>query len=471
MTSVVLDNVRVDFPIYGAERSLRSALLKRATGGVIQREGKHDERVVIRALSEISMALGEGDRLGLIGHNGSGKSTLLRVIAGIYEPVEGQVFVQGTVTPLFDMMPGLDPEDNGYENIVTAGLLFGLSRDEIEKKIPEVEEFSELGEYLSLPVRTYSTGMVMRLGFALTTSLDPGVLLLDEGIGTGDARFVDRAIERMRQFIGRSRIVVLASHSAPLLHSVCNKAALLHAGRLLEIGPVADIWSKYENIVHGVTKPLTSGPPSAEGDKSQPAEQVTEAPWHQASFIANPATKHELGGYGDEWAECIGASIEDMDGSLCERPHIHLPFKLSLQYRILKDSPYPMVPSFQIYNDDTGQQILITHPAHAGPTSAGNYQACCVVDPFVLNVGRYSVMALMSSYELKTPNHFVAPDALRFEVIELPGVDPRRHGWTQPLPAATRIRLHWDVMPTLPQAEIAMCCSEVGLSRAEAETP
>src|SRR6516225_6387069 len=117
MTSVVLETVRVDFPIYGADRSLRSALLKRATGGVIQREGKHDERVVIRALSEISMALGEGDRLGLIGHN-------------------------------------------GYENIVTAGLLFGLSRDEIEKKIPEVEEFSELGEYLSLPVRTYSTGMV-----------------------------------------------------------------------------------------------------------------------------------------------------------------------------------------------------------------------------------------------------------------------------------------------------------------------
>jgi ABC-type polysaccharide/polyol phosphate transport system ATPase subunit len=242
------------------------------------------------------MTLSEGDRLGLIGHNGSGKSTLLKVIAGIYEPVEGRVSVEGRVTPLFDTMPGLDPEDNGYENIVTAGLLFGLSRDEIEKKIPDIEKFSELGEYLSLPVRTYSAGMVMRLGFALATSLDPGILLLDEAIGTGDARFVDRAIERMHQFIGRSRIVVLASHAAPLLHSICNKAALLHAGHLLEIGPVADIWSKYEEIVHGVTKLLTSGPISAEADKSQPAEQ--KVPWHQASFIANPAAKQET--------QCIG---------------------------------------------------------------------------------------------------------------------------------------------------------------------
>jgi ABC-type polysaccharide/polyol phosphate transport system ATPase subunit len=196
------------------------------------------------------MILGEGDRLGLIGHNGSGKSTLLKVIAGIYEPVEGRVLVEGRVTPLFEMMPGLDPEDNGYENIITAGLLFGLSRDEIEKKIPEIEEFSELGEYLSLPVRTYSAGMVMRLGFALTTSLDPGVLLLDEGFGAGDAHFMERAIERMHQFVGRSRIMILATHAASLLHSICNKAALLHAGRLLEIGPVADICNKYDEIVH-----------------------------------------------------------------------------------------------------------------------------------------------------------------------------------------------------------------------------
>src|SRR5580704_14024463 len=127
MASVVLENVRIDFPIYGAERSLRSAMFKRATGGAIQRQGKNHDRVTIRALTDVSITLREGDRLGLIGHNGSGKSTLLKVVAGIYCPIEGRIEVQGRVTPLFDMMPGLDPEDNGYENIITAGLLIGMS--------------------------------------------------------------------------------------------------------------------------------------------------------------------------------------------------------------------------------------------------------------------------------------------------------------------------------------------------------
>src|ERR1700688_3235678 len=197
MAAMVLENVGVDFPIYGTQRNLRTALFERATGGLIQHEGKNHERVVVKALVDVSMKLEEGDRLALIGHNGSGKSTLLKVMAGIYEPIAGRVLVEGRVTPLFDMMPGLDPEDSGYENIVTSGLLLGLSRDEIESKIPDVEEFCELGEYLALPVRTYSTGMMMRLGFALVTSLDPGVLLMDEGIGAGDARFAERAQRRL----------------------------------------------------------------------------------------------------------------------------------------------------------------------------------------------------------------------------------------------------------------------------------
>ena len=163
MAKVILENVRVDFPIYGAQqRSLRTAIVQRATGGLIHREGRHKERVIVRALSDVSLRLEEGDRLGLIGHNGSGKSTLLKVIAGIYEPIAGTRIVEGRVTPLFDMMPGLDPEDTGYENILTSGMLLGMSRDQVESKIPEIEEFSELGEYLALPMRTYSAGMTMR---------------------------------------------------------------------------------------------------------------------------------------------------------------------------------------------------------------------------------------------------------------------------------------------------------------------
>jgi ABC-type polysaccharide/polyol phosphate transport system ATPase subunit len=251
MAKVVLENVRVDFPIYGAQRSLRTALVQRATGGLIQREGKNQERVVVRALTDLSLRLEEGDRLGLIGHNGSGKSTLLKVIAGIYEPIQGRVIVEGRVTPLFDMMPGLDLEDTGYENLLTAGMLLGLSRDQIAKIIPEIEKFCELGEYLTLPVRTYSDGMRARLGFALATALEPGVLLMDEGIGAGDLSFTEKAAERMNGFMARSRVIVLASHSDEMIRSMCNSAALMQEGRILAIGPVEEVLDKYHCIVHG----------------------------------------------------------------------------------------------------------------------------------------------------------------------------------------------------------------------------
>jgi ABC-type polysaccharide/polyol phosphate transport system ATPase subunit len=251
MARVVLENIRVDFPIYGfQQRSLRTAIIRRATGGLIRREGRNKERILVRALNDVSLRLEEGDRLGLVGRNGSGKSTLLKVIAGIYEPIAGTREVEGRITPLFDMMPGLDPDDSGYENVFTSGMLLGMSRDQVESKIPEIEEFCELGEYLALPVRSYSAGMAMRLGFALVTALEPSVLLMDEGLSVGDLNFTERAAKRMDEFIGRSRIIVLASHSESLIKSMCNKAALLHEGQLIALGPVDNIYEQYEAMAH-----------------------------------------------------------------------------------------------------------------------------------------------------------------------------------------------------------------------------
>ncbi len=269
MAKIVLDNVSVDFPIYGAhQRSLRSTLARRATGGLIQRDQRNESRVLVRALSNVSMTLEEGDRVGLVGHNGSGKSTLLKVLAGIYEPVQGTMTVEGRVTPLFDMMPGLDVEDTGYENLFTAGLLLGMSRDMVESKIEEIEEFSELGEYLSLPVRTYSAGMATRLGFALITALNPDILIMDEGFGAADLRFTEKAAERMDDFIGRSRIMVLASHSDGMLQQICNKAALMEEGKLLRLGPVDEVLEAYHALVHGDRSRV--GPAAAEKTPEPP---------------------------------------------------------------------------------------------------------------------------------------------------------------------------------------------------------
>lgn len=252
MATLIVDNVSVDFPIYGANRSFRKALFERAAGGWIRHDNTQGgDRVVINALRDVSLELHDGDRLGLVGHNGAGKSTLLKVMAGIYEPVAGTIRAEGRITPLFNAMPGLDSEDTGYENIVTSGLLQGLSRRELEDILPEVERVSELGEYLNLPVRTYSAGMITRLGFALATSYNPGILLMDEGIGAGDARFAERAAARMRDFISRSSILVLASHSDALIRANCNKAVLMDAGAVIALGDVEEILDLYHRHARG----------------------------------------------------------------------------------------------------------------------------------------------------------------------------------------------------------------------------
>jgi len=242
---ISVDNVTIDFPIYGAaHHSLRHTLLAR-TGGLIRREGMRHKRVVVRALDNISFKLQDGDRLGLIGHNGAGKSTLLKALAGVYWPDSGSIRIEGRVSPLFTSAPGLDADDSGFENIKTCGMFLGMSAEEIEYKAPEIAAFSELGEYLELPVRTYSTGMVTRLCFAIATAIDPDILLLDEGLAAGDARFAARAESRMQKFIQRTRILVLASHSDALIRSMCNRAVLMDTGQILAFGSIDEILDRY----------------------------------------------------------------------------------------------------------------------------------------------------------------------------------------------------------------------------------
>ena len=246
LTSIVASNLTIDFPIYGTgHRSLRQTLLAR-TGGLIRHEGAgRQQRIIVRALDDVSFTLRNGDRLGLIGHNGAGKSTLLKVLAGVYKPDAGSIRIDGRVSPLFNSAPGLDPDDNGYENIKTCGMFLGMSSEEIDRKLLDIVDFCELGEYLDLPVRTYSTGMVARLGFAIATAIEPDILLLDEGLGAGDARFAVRAESCMQELIQRTRILVLASHSDALIKSMCNRAILLEKGRLIAMGPVDEVINRY----------------------------------------------------------------------------------------------------------------------------------------------------------------------------------------------------------------------------------
>ena len=175
MATILVENVDLDFPIYGMQRSLRRALFQNAAGGFINKKDLQHRHVTVTALAGVSLQLNDGDRLGLVGHNGAGKSSLLKVLAGIYHPTRGKVWVDGKISSLFELALNIDIDDTGYETIVTAGMVHGLTQSEMEGKIPDIERFSELGEYLSLPVRTYSMGMTTRLGFSLATVLEPEI--------------------------------------------------------------------------------------------------------------------------------------------------------------------------------------------------------------------------------------------------------------------------------------------------------
>jgi ABC-2 type transport system ATP-binding protein len=234
----------VEFPIFDAKtRSLKKTFLG-AAGGAIGRNT--DNVVVIEALRDITMTLRMGDRVGLVGHNGAGKSTLLRLLSGIYEPTRGRTRVRGRVAPVFDLGVGMDPEITGYENIIIRGLFLGQTRKQMLAKVDEIAEFTELGEYLSMPLRTYSTGMRVRLAMGVVTSIDPEILLLDEGIGAVDADFLKKAQSRLQALVERSGILVFASHSNEFLARLCKTAMWIDHGTVRMTGGIEEVVRGYE---------------------------------------------------------------------------------------------------------------------------------------------------------------------------------------------------------------------------------
>ena len=230
MALVELVDVAVSFPLYGlGAHSLKRRLAAAATGGRI---GTHTGVTVIEALRNISLKLRDGDRLGIVGHNGSGKSTLLRTLAGVYPPDKGSYSRQGAISSFIDPTLGIEVDATGYENMYILGLLRGLRTHTIRASMREIAEFSGLGDYLEMPVRTYSTGMIMRLAFSIATSSQPEILLMDEWLAVGDAEFQQRAEARLQEVLANTGILVLASHSAELVNRECTSIVELSHGEI-----------------------------------------------------------------------------------------------------------------------------------------------------------------------------------------------------------------------------------------------
>lgn len=244
MAKIELNNIHVAFPIYNMNsRSMKKDFLRLATGSSVTRNA--NSHVVVEALKDINLTFHHGDRVGLIGHNGAGKSTLLRLLAGIYEPTTGEMWVDGYISPMLDLMPGIETEFTGIENIAIRGTLMGLSMAEIREKTAHIAEMTGLGDYLSMPTRTYSSGMMLRLAFAISSCVRPDILVIDEVFGAGDAAFMEKARQKMISLLDASSIVIMATHSEDIIRELCNRAVLLSNGGIQFFGDVEEAFERY----------------------------------------------------------------------------------------------------------------------------------------------------------------------------------------------------------------------------------
>lgn len=244
MAHINFENVFVEFPIFNATgRSFTSSILKVATGGML--DSDPNGRVLVKALIDISFSLHEGDRVALLGHNGAGKSTLLRALGRVYAPTKGTAEIVGRVGSLIDINLGINPEATGRENVFIRGQLLGLTKKEILTKYQEIVDFAELGNFMEMPVRTYSTGMHLRLAFAVSTVVRPEILLMDEWLSVGDSDFQHKAEARLRELVSETKILVIATHSRALVESVCNRAIWLEHGEIKMDGPASEVSKAY----------------------------------------------------------------------------------------------------------------------------------------------------------------------------------------------------------------------------------
>ena len=242
--SIELKNVEVVFPVYNASSlSLKNRVLSAVTGGKIDRA--YDGSIIVKGLQDINLKIDQGERVGLVGHNGAGKTTLLRILSGIYQPTQGVADIHGECVSLINIGLGIDPEATGRENILLRAVMMGMTPSEIKKISHEIVEFTGLGEFIDLPFRTYSTGMQLRLAFAVSTAVKPQILIMDEWLSTGDEEFKDRADRRMAEVVSSAEILILASHSRELLLSNCNRLIWLEHGKIRMDGNPAEVAANY----------------------------------------------------------------------------------------------------------------------------------------------------------------------------------------------------------------------------------
>jgi lipopolysaccharide transport system ATP-binding protein len=364
------------------------------------------------ALREINFEIQRGDKVGIIGRNGAGKSTLLKVLSRITDPTCGRISIRGRVSSLLEVGTGFHPELTGRENIYLNGAILGMKKIEIKKKFDEIVAFAEIEKFLDTPVKRYSSGMYVRLAFAVAAHLEPDILIVDEVLAIGDAQFQDKCLGKMQEAGKQGRTILFVSHSMPSVSSLCEKTILLEKGIISKMGPTTDVIMHYHS--------RTGSSPSS------------------VDFSRGP-TK-----VGDDCAILLSAAVKGIDDNIITEIHIGKPFKISMQYRILKSGGSPLVPNLHLLSS-TGSCAFMVMCSDAGQPSPGDYIAECQIPGNFLNDGLYSASLALRSYESGVKSHFFETSALSFNVKDPIDGTPTRSGYPGVIPGVIRPLLPWTV--------------------------
>lgn len=377
-----------------------------------QRKTAHPAYEEFWALKDISFEVKQGEVVGIIGRNGAGKSTLLKILSRITEPTTGRIRIKGRVASLLEVGTGFHPELTGRENIFLNGAILGMSRVEINRKFDEMVAFAEVERFLDTPVKRYSSGMYVRLAFAVAAHLEPEILVVDEVLAVGDARFQRKCLGKMKAVGSEGRTVLFVSHNMPTITSLCQKCILLDAGEIAQMGATSDVVTSY----------YSSG-------ESSPA------------FVDYSKRQKPV---GDIYAQLISGAVVDQQGKVAVEIPITQPFTVCMKYRILQKTPIEFVPNFHFYTAD-GNCAFITSTKSIESNCPGEYLAECQVPDNLLNSEPYFVSLALSSFEPQLQIHFWEMSALMFTVTDpIEGVITR-NGFKGQVPGAVRPLLKWQV--------------------------
>lgn len=364
------------------------------------------------ALSDVSFEVKHGDRLGIIGRNGAGKSTLLKILSKVVEPTTGRIEIRGRLSSLLEVGTGFHPELTGRENVFLNGAILGMRRVEILRQFDEIVDFSGVERFIDTPVKHYSSGMYVRLAFAVAAHLDPDILLIDEVLAVGDLAFQKKCLGKIESITGEGRTVLFVSHSLSSVTSLCTSALLLDSGRIVAAGNVSDVVMKYYR----------------EGTASPAAFDVTQS---------NKSI-------GSEYARLLSGSVLNASGASPTEVAISEPIFVEMRFEILKPFHGAFVPNFHFKTAD-GTVAFVSHDPSRSATVPGTYSARCEVPGNFLNEGTYFVGLALTSYAMGVTVHFYEQSALSFNVRDpISGVDSRGD-WAGSIPGSVRPFLNWRV--------------------------